>query len=98
MISKETFLKGIRTYKEGLDFLKRTSDIGLDLYDSPLCSTSDILFDMWLNDITGESGVDLVYWWIFEDVEKKIYEDDKVVADLVDEDSLYNYMKENGYF
>lgn len=98
MISKETFINGINTYKEAVDFLRRLDNMGLDFYDTSLCSSLDTLFDMWLNEITGEAGGDLVYWWIFEDVEKKIYDDDKVVATLDTAEDLYNYMKENNYF
>ena len=98
MISKEEFIRGIKSYKEGLGFIERADSIGLDLYESPICSTADTIFDMWLDQITTDAGADLIYWWLFEDVEKKIYKDDEVIADLVDEESLYNYMNENGYF
>jgi len=98
MISKEDFIKGVSTYKKGVEFLRQLDDFGIDFYESSLNLSADTLFDMWLNQITGESGVDLVYWWLFEDVDKDIYEDDKIIANLEDIEDLYTYMKDNGYF
>ena len=98
MISKEVFIDCIKSYERGLEFLRNMDKMGLDLYETPLCYASDTVFDMWLKVITDEEGSDLIYWWLFEDVEKKIYEDDKVIADLKDEEALYIYMKENGHF
>ena len=98
MIDKETFIGVIRSYKDSMDFLENTESIGLDLYETPLCATLDTIFDTWLNSITNDDGVDLIYWWLFEDVEKNIYKDEEVIATLTDEESLYNYMKENGIY
>lgn len=97
MISKEVFINCMKSYEEGLEFLRNLDKIGLDLYETPLCCASDTVFDMWLKVITNEEGSDLIYWWLFEDVEKKIYENGKVIADLKDEEALYIYIKENGY-
>ena len=73
--------------------------LGVDVLDSPLNLSADTLFDMWLNQITGEKGADLIYWWLFDDVEKKIYNlDGEETDDLEDIESLYNYMNTNGYF
>lgn len=99
MITKEEFINVIKAYKSGIKFMEDADAIGIDLYNSIICDSSDTVFGSWLTLITNDDGVDLIYWWIFEDVEKKIYDnDDEVIADLVDEETLYNYMKENGYF
>lgn len=99
MIEKEIFMDAIEAYKKGIDFLRKMDDMGLDLYDTPLCSASDVMFDKWLSQITNEDGIDLVYWWIFEDVEKKIYDlNGNETNNIEDLGSLYDYMKANGYF
>lgn len=96
MISSEDFLKYIKAYQDGCKFLRSMDDAGLDFYDTVLAISADTMFQAWLEQITNEEGQDLVYWWLFEDVEKDIYEDNKVIAELKDEESLYSYMKENG--
>jgi len=99
MIEKEIFMDAIEAYKKGLDFLKKMDDMGLDFYDTPLCSASDVIFDKWLALITNEDGADLVYWWLFEDLEKKIYDSKGNETNNVEDlGSLYDYMKDNGYF
>jgi hypothetical protein len=59
----------------------------------------------------GEDGLDLISWWLYEDVDHKIYESDdnapewfwsdekidrKVIADLNNIDDLYDYLTEGG--
>lgn len=99
MITKEVFIDTLKVYKSGVDFLRKMDDEGLDLYETPLTRSADALFDAWLNQITNDDGVDLIYWWLFEDTEKELYDDDQnVIAKLTDETTLYDYMNENGYF
>ena len=97
-MSKEKFVSTIDYYQNFLDKADKLEALGINLYDGPLVESIDFVFDAWINEITGEAGSELIYWWLFEDVEKKIYEDDKVIADLKDEEALYIYMKENGHF
>ena len=99
MIEKEVFMDAIEAYKKGIDFLRKMDSMGLDFYDTPLCSASDAMFDKWLTLITNEDGVDLVSWLLLEDVEQKIYDlncnETNNIEDLV---ILFDYMKDNGYF
>lgn len=97
-MSKEKFVETLLKYQNFLDVSDRLMDLGIDLTEGPITMAIDTLLDSWLDSITGEAGSDLIYWWLFEDVEKKIYEDDKVVATLYTIEDLYDYMKENNYF
>jgi hypothetical protein len=59
---------------------------------------SDLLFDKWVNKIATDEGQDLVYWWIFDDVEKKMYDSEGNVTDDVENIiDFYNYLKNNNY-
>lgn len=99
MITKEVFIDTIKVYKSGVDFLRKMDDEGLDLYETPLTASADTLFDSWLKQVTNNDGIDLIYWWLFENTEKELYDDDQnVIAKLTDEATLYDYMNENGYF
>jgi hypothetical protein len=97
-MSKEKFVETLLKYQNFLDISDRLMDLGIDLAEGPITEAIDTLLDSWIDSITGEAGSDLIYWWLFEDVTKEIYEDDKVVATLDTVEDLYDYMKENNYF
>jgi len=97
-MSKEKFVETLLEYQNFLDVSDRLVGLGIDLNEGPITVAIDTLLDSWIDSITGEAGSDLIYWWLFEDVTKEIYEDDKVIATLNTAEDLYNYMKENNYF
>lgn len=96
-MEKDKFIKTIEAYKSFLDTSDKLMDLGIDLAEGPITNSLDIIFDAWLTEITNEEGQDLVYWWLFEDVDKVITEDEEDI--VVDDIELFaNYMKEHGYF
>ena len=97
-MSKEKFVETLLKYQDFLNVSDQLVNLGIDLAEGPITTAIDTLLDSWIDSITGEAGSDLIYWWLFEDVTKEIYEDDKVVATLDTAADLYNYMKENNYF
>lgn len=97
-MSKEKFVEALLEYQNFLDVSDQLVGLGIDLTEGPIATAIDTLLDSWIDSITGEAGSDLIYWWLFEDVTKEIYEDDKVVATLNTVEDLYDYMKENNYF
>lgn len=97
-MSKEKFVETLLKYQNFLDVSDRLMDLGIDLAEGPITTAIDTLLDSWIDSITGEAGSDLIYWWLFEDVTKEIYKDDKVIATLDTAEDLYDYMKENNYF
>ena len=97
-MDKNLFVNGLNTYIKSIEFLESLDDIGLNLYESPLSTSNDSLFDIWINTFVTQDGSDLIYWWLFEDVDKVIYKDDKVVATLETVEDLFDYMLSNNYF
>lgn len=97
-MSKEKFVETLLKYQNFLEVSDQLMNLGIDLTEGPITTAIDTLLDSWIDSITGEAGSDLIYWWLFEDVTKEIYEDDKVVATLDTAEDLYKYMKENNYF
>lgn len=97
-MSKEKFVETLLNYQKFLDVSDQLMKLGIDLAEGPITMTVDTLLDSWIDAITGEAGSDLIYWWLFEDVTKEIYEDDKVVAVLDTAENLYDFMKKNEYF
>ena len=98
MIELAEFEEIIIAYKENCDRLEKLEDLGVDLYDGPITSISDLLFDKWVNKITIDEAQELIYWWIFDDVEKKFYDAEGNVTDVVEDiRDFYNYLKNNNY-
>jgi hypothetical protein len=52
-------------------------------------------FDTVFKDAYDERGLDLIQWWLYEDVEKLIYavKTDEVLADLTEMEDLWNYVE-----
>ena len=69
-MSKEKFVETLLKYQNFLDVSDRLMDLGIDLAEGPITMTVDTLLDSWIDAITGEAGSDLIYWWLFEDVDK----------------------------
>jgi hypothetical protein len=91
------FVKYIRIYQRGVNFLRDMDDMGLDFYETPLCESADTIFQAWLEQILNEEGQDLVYWWLFEEVDKVITEDgNDINVEGIEE--FAKYLKEHGYF
>ena len=63
------------------------------LYDIPL-----IMFDTCINSVLTETGANLLFWWLYEDVEKIIYtEGDEIETDLTELDDLLDYLYKESY-
>lgn len=97
MIEAYKFVEYLKSYQRGIDFLENMDNTGLNFYETPLTESADALFQAWLEQILNEEGQDLVYWWLFEDVDKVITVDNNEinVEDIVE---LTKYLLDNGYF
>lgn len=62
------------------------------LYDVPL-----IMFDTCINSVLTETGADLLFWWLYEDVDKIIYLKDGSEIDLTNLDDLLDYLYKESY-
>ena len=97
MIESSKFIEYLKSYQSGTTFLEEMDDAGLDLYETPLTASSDTLFQAWLEQILNEEGQDLVYWWLFEDVDKIITDNDNEI-NVEDIEDFTKYLLNNGYF
>ena len=62
------------------------------LYDVPL-----IMFDTCINSVLTETGADLLFWWLYENVDKIIYLKDGSEIDLTNLDDLLDYLYKESY-
>ena len=72
MMSEELF-KGIMNEIINQDkFIDKAYDIGIDFIDNPYVAASDKITAYLLKAYFTEKGIDLITWWLYEDVEKEI--------------------------
>lgn len=101
-ISKEDYcnmVKQIQSYnKEIYEFSecmqKFSNTYYLSTIGSNLCSALVELLSKLTNDYCGNTYNDtLLSWWLYEDVEKKIYNDDNSFIDVTNIEDLYDYLE-----
>lgn len=94
----QLFSKGIKNYQDFNTYLDNLRDTGFDIFDTALIENAHSVFDTWIESILNEEGQDLVYWWLFEDVEKVLYEDGKDNISVEKLEDLYAYMQSLNMF
>lgn len=97
MITLEKFNNVLNVYSEATSYTDKLCELDFDLYESPIWNTIDVILDEWGSNILNAEGLDLLYWWLFEDVDKIIYTDEEQI-DVASIENLYNYLKNNGCF
>jgi alkyl hydroperoxide reductase subunit AhpC len=94
MIGFGEFEEITTSYKAFFNRLEKLEELGVDLFDGPISQATDTLFDYWTRQVANDEGQDLIYWWMFDDVEKKIYDDNgNMTDDIEDVMDFYNYLK-----
>lgn len=92
------FSKGIKNYQDFNTYLDNLKDAGFDIFDTALIEKAYFVFDTWIESILNEEGQDLMYWWLFEDVDKIIYENGKPDTNVEKLEDLYAYMQNSDMF
>lgn len=111
MMTKERFKELVYMMLEHNEFYDKLYDLGIDAINCKYLETAGVFFDEIMKSNFGEEGADLVSWWMYEDVDHKLYESTgkekewyypgeenhgKVIADLNNIDDLYTYLAEGG--
>lgn len=111
MMTKERFKDLVYTMLEHNEFYDKLYDLGIDVINCKYMETAGIFFDELMRSEFGVDGADLVSWWMYEDVDHKIYAsssehkefyypgeeiEGRVIADLNNIDDLYDYLAEGG--
>lgn len=90
----EQFVKLINNdieFHKTIDSLEEV--IGLSIYESTIHKYYWTTFETLLETFFNEDGLELIYWWLYEDVDKTIYDsNDKPITKLETPEDLYNYL------
>lgn len=98
-MQKEQFKKYIQhilDYHKELD--KWCDTLGSDLFTCPIFMQAGYIIDGLVDYIglNNDELIDLINWWLYEDVDKILrYKDKEISVRTIDE--LYNYINENYY-
>ena len=111
MMTRERFKEVVNMMLEHNELYDKLYDLGIDTINCRYMETAGIFFDELMKCEFGIDGADLVSWWMYEDVDHKIYAPagegkpfyfpgevihGEVLADLNDIDDLYSYLAEGG--
>lgn len=93
-MKKEEFIKTINILTKIDDTITKLYDIGVDIVSSPLCDYGRIADILWTY-IYGEEGMDVINWWLYENVDKIITIDGENI-DVTKVEDLYDFL--NKYY
>ena len=107
MITKEKFIKFIHEYQSFINEMEEISKVisgskyGLNLYDCAWYNSVGKMCDIFVESNFNEVGCDLIYWWLYEDVDHIITQDvnpdlfngkTTVKYDVNNIEDLWNYL------
>lgn len=92
-ISKEQFLQFIDLVKKEDNFINTLHNLNIDIINCELATDYYLVGNILLNTNFTALGVDLIEWWLYEDIEnKEIYEKDGPTYTLNTAEELWNYL------
>ena len=101
-MDRELFVKQIQLIQQLNTKTDQLKDIGINIVESSLYDIPAKLFDNFIETVCTDDGADLVFWWLYEDVDKVICEnigeaeEQKISLGTVYQ--LYEYLEKNKYF
>lgn len=94
-MDREQFKNSLRKVEAVSELSEKLADLGIETLECPQLFAASEIFFSWVKSEFGEEGDDLVSWWVYEDVEKILYEEDGTEINLEDIDDLYSYLEAN---
>ena len=95
MVTLENFKKAISTIQSFNDKSKQLEGLGIDLLESWISDTVFELFDQWIKSNFNEEGTDLIYWWLYDKVDKVITLKNGSKLDVSNIENFYEYLFNN---
>lgn len=94
-MNKLYFRQLVRNAEKFQKEVDRWVDFGIDIFENPIVTTYWELFDAVIRKELDETGVDWVYWWLYEDHSNgTVTKDDNVIPSET-LDNLYDIIFDN---
>ena len=95
-MTKEKFKELVYGLEEYNEIYDKLNDLGIDALGSKYVAFPQKLFDHIMREGFGDAGLDTLLWWLYEDVEHVVFnEDGSVYANLDNIEDLYDYLVKN---
>lgn len=110
MLTKERFNDLVHIMLDHNELYDKLYALGIDTINCKYLEYAGVFFDEIIRENFGPEGSDLILWWMYEDVDHKIYAPSdnqkefyypgeeihgEVIADINEIDALYDYLVEN---
>lgn len=98
MIPYKYFEQALKLAQDQDKEVSKLYDLGYDFMEAPLVEYADKMFDTLIESYFNKDGVELITWWLWEDVPKKIYVQvgtENTEIDVESIEQLYNYINDN---
>lgn len=98
MIPYKYFEQALKLAQDHDNEVDKLYSLGYDFIESPLVEYADKIFDTLIESYFNKDGVELITWWLWEDVPKKIYIQvgtENTEIDVESIEQLYNYINDN---
>lgn len=99
MITKRDFIDfiaAIKKYESILDKMEDVLNTRGGLHESDFNIAVEELMSIFFDSHFTEEGCDMIYWWLYEDVKKIIYDEDKEI-NITDIEDFYDYLITHEY-
>lgn len=96
-MTKEEFKELVQYIREISDFYDKLYKLGIDIIECKAYDYAGIFFDKLMLNEFGKDGADFINWWLYEDVDHVIYDDENESTDVNDIDDLYDYLVKQDY-
>lgn len=95
-MKEKEFKEAISLIKEFMSLEESLHKLNIEIADSKLFSIPGRLSDMLIETNFTEEGIDLIFWWLYEDVPKEVT-DNMVKYNLESVDALWKYLNKKRY-
>lgn len=89
----KTLKEIIELHKHFSNYIDKLSDLHIEIIDTPIWNDFYELFDKMITSSFNEVQADYIFWWLYEDVDKIIYMEDKEEVDVTELEDLYKYLE-----
>ena len=99
-MTKEQFRQLVDLKERLFQLTDKLEDLGVSILESELFTIPGCAIDLVTETNFTEKGIDLVNWWLYENVSKEVIETiegKEIVHDLDAPDDFYDYLVENNY-